>query len=115
MNSPASNGQVRSEAMNLLRHCALALGTALSLLAAGAAWGEAGKVVFAVGDVALRGTARVPLAAGATLEVGDTIVTAAQSHAQLRFTDDALVALKPESEFRIEQYNFDGRQDGTEV
>ncbi len=102
--------------MNLLRHCALAFGTALALLAGGAAWGEAGKVVFAVGDVAaLRGTARVALAAGATLEVGDTIVTAAQSHAQLRFTDDGLVALKPESEFRIEQYNFDGRQDGTEV
>ena len=78
--------------------------------------GEAGKVVFAVGDVAaLRGTARVPLAAGATFDAGDTIVTAAQSHAQLRFTDDALVALKPDSEFRIERYNFDGSQDGTEV
>ena len=91
--------------------CALA-----ALLGCGGAFGEAGRVVFAVGDVtALRGTTRVPLAAGATFDAGDTIVTAVQSHAQLRFTDDALVALKPESEFRIERYNFDGRQDGTEI
>jgi len=85
-------------------------------LAAGAAFAQAGKVVFAVGDVAtLRNGARVSLAAGAPIEAGDTIVTAAQSHAQLRFSDDALVALKPESEFRIERYNFDGKQDGTEI
>ncbi len=84
--------------------------------AASAAFAQAGKVVFAIGDVAaLRGSARVSLAAGAPIEAGDTIVTAAQSHAQLRFSDDALVALKPESEFRIERYNFGGRQDGTEI
>jgi hypothetical protein len=76
----------------------------------------AGKVVFAIGDVAaIRGSARVALAAGASLNVGDTIVTGAQSHAQLRFSDDALVALKPDSEFRIERYTFNGRQDGTDA
>ena len=86
------------------------------VLSAAAALAQAGKVVFAVGEVvAIRGASRLPLMAGSQLEVGDTIVTAAQSHAQLRFTDDALVALKPESEFRIEKYNFAGRDDGTEV
>ncbi len=88
----------------------------LALLGCGTAFGEAGRVVFAVGDVAaLRGTARIALTAGATFDAGDAIVTGAQSHAQLRFTDDGLVALKPDSEFRIEQYNFNGRQDGTEI
>jgi hypothetical protein len=102
--------------MDLLRRSVLVVGALVGLLAGGVALGEAGKVVFAVGDVAaLRGTARVPLAAGATFDAGDTIVTAAQSHAQLRFTDDALVALKPDSEFRIERYNFNGSQDGTEI
>src|SRR5437016_5445839 len=86
------------------------------VLAANVAFGEAGKVVFAVGDVAaLRGASRIPLSAGSTIDAGDTIVTAAQSHVQLRFSDDALVALKPESEFRIERYNFSGREDGTEI
>jgi hypothetical protein len=85
-------------------------------LATGAAIGQAGKVVFAVGDVAaVRGGTRVQLTAGSPIDVGDSIVTAAQSHAQLRFSDDALVALKPDSEFRIERYNFPGRGDGTEI
>lgn len=102
--------------MNLGARSIIGVASLLAFLAAGAAFAEAGRVVFAVGDVAaLRGTARVPLAAGATIDVGDTIVTAVQSHAQLRFSDDALVALKPESEFRIERYNFDGHQDGTEI
>jgi hypothetical protein len=86
------------------------------LLAATGALAQAGKVVFAVGDVAaIRAGARVPLAAGAPIEAGDAIVTGAQSHAQLRFSDDGLIALKPDSEFRIERYNFAGRDDGTEV
>jgi FecR protein len=87
-----------------------------SLAASSGALAQAGKVVFAIGDVAaVRGTARVALAAGSPIEAGDTIVTGAQSHAQLRFTDDALVALKPDSEFRIERYNFAGHDDGTEI
>ena len=93
--------------------CALAL----SLLATGVAFAQAaGKVLLAVGDVAaLRGAERVQLIAGALVNVGDTVVTGAQSHAQLRFADDALVALKPDSEFRIERYNFSGAADSTEV
>ncbi|HTS23909.1 MAG TPA: FecR domain-containing protein [Casimicrobiaceae bacterium] len=99
-----------------LRHLILIASFPLFGLAAGAALAQAGKVVFAVGDVvAVRGASRVPLSAGSPLEVGDTIVTAAQSHAQLRFSDDALVALKPDSEFRIERYSFSGHDDGTEV
>jgi hypothetical protein len=89
----------------------------LCLLAAGVAFGQAaGKVLLAVGDVAaLRGTERVRLTAGAAVNVGDTVVTGAQSHAQLRFADDALVALKPDSEFRIERYHFSGASDSSEV
>ncbi|HET9764163.1 MAG TPA: FecR domain-containing protein, partial [Casimicrobiaceae bacterium] len=102
--------------MRNLRHC-LSIATALACLAAAAAaTAEVGKVVFAVGDVvAARGATRISLSAGSPLEVGDTVVTAAQSHAQLRFSDDALVALKPDSEFRIERYNFNGRDDGSEI
>ena len=41
-------------------------------------------------------------------------ITGAQSNAQLRFSDNALVALKPDSEFRIEAYAFTGNTDGSE-
>lgn len=102
--------------MGLRARAIIGLCALTAFLASGSALAEAGRVVFAVGDVAaLRGAARVPLVAGAAIDVGDTITTGAQSHAQLRFSDDGLVALKPESEFRIESYNFNGRQDGTEV
>src|SRR3979411_3164048 len=71
------------------------------LLAAGAAFGQ--------------GAGQGLLAAGAAVNVGDTVVTGTQSHAQIRFADDALVALKPDSEFRVERYNFTGASDGGEV
>jgi hypothetical protein len=84
-------------------------------LASGVALAQAGRVVLAVGDVAaVRGAERVRLAAGATVGVGDAIVTGADGHAQIRFSDDALVAIKPGTEFRIEAYAFAGRPDGSE-
>ena len=88
----------------------------LLALAAGAAMAQvAGKVVLAVGDVAaVRGAERIRLASGAEIRVGDAVVTGAQSHAQLRFSDAALVALKPDSEFRIETYDFTGEVTGNE-
>ena len=90
---------------------------AVLLALAGSAWAQvAGKVVLAVGDVvAVRGSDRVRLAAGAAVNAGDTVVTGAQSHAQLRFADNALVALKPDSEFRIEKFAYNGREDNTNV
>jgi hypothetical protein len=84
----------------------------VALVALGAsalAQAQAGRVVLAVGDVvSVRGAERVRLAAGATLNVGDAVVTGADGHAQIRFNDDALVALKPGSEFRIEAWSDPG-------
>ena len=91
---------------------------AVLMALAGAAQSQqaAGKVVLAVGDVvAVRGADRVRLVAGAAVNGGDTVVTGAQSHAQLRFSDNALVALKPDSEFRIEKYAYSGREDNANV
>ncbi len=90
------------------------LGALLWMFAA-AAWAQAGRVVLAVGEVsAQRGAERLRLAAGASVAAGDTIITGAQSHAQVRFSDEALVALRPDTEFRIEEFVFNGRNDGTE-
>jgi hypothetical protein len=98
------------------RRALAALALACCMLATGSALAQvAGKVVLAVGDVvAVRGGERVRLAGGAAISVGDAIVTGPQSHAQLRFSDAALVALKPESEFRIETFAFTGEADGSE-
>ena len=75
-----------------------------------------GKVLLSVGDVSVvRGGERSRLAAGALVGAGDSVVTGADSYAQIRFSDDALVALKPDTEFRIERFNFTGKQDGSEA
>ncbi|MEO8486258.1 MAG: FecR family protein [Betaproteobacteria bacterium] len=87
----------------------------VAMLASASVLAQVGRVVLAVGEVAVvRGADRVRASAGANVGIGDAIVTGADGHAQIRFSDDALVAIKPGSEFRIEAYNFTGRADGSE-
>ncbi|MEQ8663762.1 MAG: FecR family protein, partial [Gammaproteobacteria bacterium] len=95
-----------------LLSCCLALLTVV--LPAGAA-SQAGKVVYAFGDVravADSGTSRA-LGRGDVFGAGDTIVTR-QGRAQLRFTDGGFAALQPDTEYRIEDYHFEGQADGRE-
>lgn len=81
-------------------------------------WGHAApaaQVDFAVGNVTAvgpNGKSR-PLGKGARIEQGDTVNTNG-GRAQLRFTDGAYVSLQPESQFRIDQYRYDGKPDGNE-
>ena len=75
----------------------------------------AARVDFAVGNVQAigpNGQSRT-VARGTQIEQGETISTN-NGRAQLRFTDGAYVSLQPESEFRIDQYRFEGKQDGNE-
>lgn len=75
----------------------------------------AARVDFATGNVkaiGANGQSRT-IVKGAQIEQGETISTN-NGRAQLRFTDGAYVSLQPESEFRIDQYRFDGKQDGNE-
>ncbi len=94
--------------LGLLLVCALTVNFAFAQ--------TAGKVLLSVGDVSVvRGGERARLTAGAMVSAGDSVVTGPDSYAQIRFSDDALVALKPETEFRIERFNFTGKQDGSEA
>jgi hypothetical protein len=107
-----------STAVPLLRKLAWHFGLLLCCAFAGddALAQTAGKILLAVGDVSVvRGGERARLSAGAMVSAGDSVVTGADSYAQIRFSDDALVALKPETEFRIERFNFTGKQDGGEA
>jgi hypothetical protein len=86
-------------------------------LGAGPAAGAAvvGQAYFVIGDVVARGedgTVR-ELARGTPIHNGDLIDTR-DGRAQLRFTDGALVSLQPRSQFRVDDYRFHGRADGTE-
>jgi hypothetical protein len=109
-----SNDTATRHRRKLAWHCGLLLVCALGMNSAFAQ--TAGKILLAVGDVSVvRGGERARLAAGAMVGAGDSVVTGTDSYAQIRFSDDALVALKPETEFRIERFNFTGKQDGSEA
>lgn len=76
----------------------------------------AGKVIIATaGSVARdpKGEER-PLRRRSQVYTGDTIVTAAKGRVQIRFSDGALLGLKPNSEFRVEQYHYEDGADGSE-
>lgn len=76
---------------------------------------EAGKVLLAIGEVKVsRGGQMIPLTKGASLQAGDGVITGVASNAQLRMSDGAVIALRAQSEFKINQYNFNGRTDGSE-
>ncbi|PKO92183.1 MAG: hypothetical protein CVU15_07330 [Betaproteobacteria bacterium HGW-Betaproteobacteria-1] len=75
----------------------------------------AGRVEFAIGGVTainVNGAAR-PLSKGADINSGDTIKTA-DGRVQVRFTDGGYMSLQPNTEFVVENYNYDGKQDGSE-
>lgn len=75
----------------------------------------AGKVEFSVGNVtAIGGDGRSrPLAKGEDINTGDTIQTG-DGRAQVRFTDGGFISLTPKTEFKVNEYNYSGKADGTE-
>ena len=89
---------------------ALAAAFPLTGQAAGAA-----RVDFAIGDVkALTPDGRTrSLDKGAEIGSGETIDTGS-GRAQVRFTDGAQVSLQPQTQFRIDDYRFNGKADGSE-
>ena len=48
-----------------------------------------------------------PLAQGAVVERGDTLMTGADSNLQVRFMDDALLMVRPNSRIRVDDYRVD--------
>jgi hypothetical protein len=75
----------------------------------------AGKIDFAFGKVVATGAdgAPRPLIKGAEVYSGDSITTG-DGRVQIRFTDGAYMALQPNTVFKVDQYAFDGKQDGKE-
>lgn len=80
----------------------------LTLLGLGAARAQpAGRVLALAGDATLsRAGQQLPLRAGVIVESGDVLAVGERSALQLRFTDESVVALRANSEFRIEDYRF---------
>lgn len=76
--------------------------------AASPARAEVARVIALTGNVTAVAGAAGPrsLSEGAAVDIGDVIATAADSAVQLRFTDGALLALHPNTQFRIDAYAY---------
>jgi len=77
------------------------------------AWGSvaqaevAGRVLVAVGDTsAVRAGKEMKLVAGTSIETGDMLRVGDASNLQVRFTDEAIMALRPNTTMRIDDYAF---------
>lgn len=92
--------------------------SALFLAAASFSWlaHGMGNIHFATGDVSAtdsNGGKRV-IAKGSTVNTGDTINTGPGARAQIKFSDGSLVSLQPETQFRVDEYQYNGKTDGSE-
>lgn len=74
-----------------------------------------GKVVIKMGELKAvnRGSVR-KLARNSSVLKGDTLKTSNNSHTQIRLKDGALISLRPNTEFRIADFRYNGSEDGTE-
>jgi hypothetical protein len=78
----------------------------LLLLASVALAAPAATVTHLSGPLVVRkanGTTKA-LAIRSTVEAGDTVETAKRTYARLKFTDGSEVTLKPNTQFKVEQY-----------
>jgi hypothetical protein len=90
---------------------ALAIATAFPMTSLAAA----GKVEFAIGGATAIGRdgASRTLTKGVDINSGDTIKTT-DGRVQVRFSDGGYMSLQPNTEFIVENYAYDGKQDGSE-
>lgn len=76
---------------------------------------EAGKVLMSLGDVKVtRDGKSIPLKKGDAVQSGDIIITGPTSNAQVRMSDGAIMAIRSQTEFKINEYSFNGKADGSE-
>ena len=76
----------------------------------------AGRMQFVAGDVQIidaTGKQRVAHK-GEAVNEGETVLTAANSSAQLKLIDGGLVALRPGTQLKVVTYAFNGTEDGSE-
>lgn len=82
----------------------------------GAAWASAGLFQFVSGDVRIvapDGRER-PAKKGGEISEGESVVSGNGATAQLRMTDGGILAIRQDSRVRIDEYRFNGQEDGSE-
>jgi hypothetical protein len=75
----------------------------------------AGRLIMVIGEVSIqRDGKNTPAKKDTVVNAGDTVVTGGTSNAQLKLEDGALIALRPNTEFKVKEFKYSGKPDGTE-
>lgn len=101
--------------MGGVRGCGLAVFALALLMTTKVGAGQAADVVYAHGDVRVMDAAGAaqPVRRGMAVQSGQTLVTG-QGRLQMRMSDGGFIALQPDTQFRIDEYNYAGAEDGSE-
>ncbi|MCP3673773.1 MAG: FecR domain-containing protein [Gammaproteobacteria bacterium] len=91
--------------INYKKRC-FCLVIATSLFMTGVVSANVGKVLIAIGDVKAQREQLVQLHRNSILQEKDIIITGAKARAQLLMIDDAKIAIKPSSEFSLDEYKL---------
>jgi hypothetical protein len=76
---------------------------------------DIGRVLLATGEaVAVRDKQIVKLAYGSAVQNGDVLRTGSASTLQVRFIDESMLALRENSELRIDEFRYSGKEDGSD-
>lgn len=88
----------------------------VALLLPLSAWSQAGEVRFALGDAKVQRASGTQerLERGTRLAEGDTVITGASGHVQITMVDNAVVAVRPNTQLKLEEYRYSGKADGSE-
>jgi len=102
--------------MTRLQTCTLALCSACLIAPASALAQAAGRVLMTAGETsAVRDGKVVPLTFGSSIEARDTLQTGPRSNLQVRLTDESILSLREQSQMRLEEYRFSGKDDAQDA
>lgn len=104
---------MRMTPRTLARASCFTLLTLFSLVTAGTAWARDGRVNFVSGEARVeRGGKTELLSKNGLIQSGDTIITGDTGRVQLHMADDAVIAIAPNSRFKIDEYRAPTSSDG---
>ncbi len=102
--------------MMLNKYGMVVLGLVLQLFAVSLAEAAAGRFQFVVGDVRVTDPAGKERAVrkGDAVNEGDSILSGASGTAQILLVDGGILAVRPDTRMKIDEYKFNGKDDGSE-
>lgn len=102
--------------VHYVKPLSVALLTALSISFSGSVFAVAGKFQFVNGEVQVINAAGAQhkVQKGDSIDEGDTVASAADGFAQIKMEDGGFFAVRPDTQFKVDTFQFNGKTDGSE-